>query len=86
MVTITMKVGQKGQIVIPKVFRDEYGMSMETEVILTDTGDGILLQKPVLNIAEEFARLAQQAHKRIKVDPHLIEEEYEERLRRSGFL
>lgn len=82
MVSITMKVGQKGQIVIPKAFRREYGIETDTEVVLKDIGEGILLQKPYPNVAEGFERLAQQA--KGKVSLHAIEEEYDQRLQRSG--
>ena len=82
MVSIKTKIGQKGQIVIPKAFRDEYGLKVEMEITLKDIGEGILLQRPILNISEEFAKLATRSVK--KVDIHAIEDEYEERMKRSG--
>ncbi len=82
-----MKIGQKGQIVIPKVFREEYGLDPKTEVTLQDVGEGILLQKPYVDIVEEFARLARSSKKKATFDLlHGIEEEYEERMHRSGLL
>jgi len=86
MVTIKAKIGSKGQIVIPKILREEYNIRKNTELILRDTGEGILLQKPHLDIAEEFARLARQHGKTVKVNVHAIEKQYEERMKRSGLL
>lgn len=82
MVSITTKIGQKGQIVIPKAFRDEYGLEIEMKITLKDIGEGILLQRPILNIAEEFAKLASTSVKKINL--HALEEEYQERMKRSG--
>ncbi|MBI1968586.1 AbrB/MazE/SpoVT family DNA-binding domain-containing protein [Candidatus Woesearchaeota archaeon] len=86
MVTVKAKIGSKGQIVIPKILREEYNIKKNTELILRDTGQGILLQRPHLDIAEEFARLARQHGKIVKVDVHAIEKQYEERMKRSGLL
>ena len=86
MVTIRTKIGAKGQIVIPKILREEYNIRKNTELILRDTGQGILLQRPHLDVVEEFARLAQQHGKAVKVDVHAIEKQYEERMKRSGIL
>lgn len=82
MVSITMKVGQKGQVVIPKALRREYGIEANTEVVLRDIGEGILLQRPFPNVAAGFERLAQQAKGKVSI--HAIEEEYDQRLQRSG--
>lgn len=84
MVTIKTKIGQKGQIVIPKVFRDEYHISKKTELLLRDVGQGILIQKPHLDVAQEFARMARKQIRTI--DFHMIEKQYEERMKRSGLI
>lgn len=42
----------KGQIVIPAVLRRKYGIKSGTKIIVTDTGDGIML-KP---ITEEYLK------------------------------
>ena len=86
MVSFKVKIGQKGQMDIPKPFRDEYGLEAETEIELKDLGEGILLCKPHRDLAAEFARLAKTAKKNGPVNIHAIEEEYEERMKRSGLL
>lgn len=82
MVTILTKMGQKGQIVIPKAFRQEYGFDSRKQVLMQDVAEGVLIQKPKVDVAEEFARMARKTVKDINL--HGIEEQYEERLRRSG--
>lgn len=42
----------KGQIVIPAALRRKYGIKSGTKIIVTDTGDGIML-KP---ITEEYLK------------------------------
>jgi len=46
MVSIRLKVGPKGQIVIPKVFRDAYGIKEGGEVIVEPTERGLIIKAP----------------------------------------
>ena len=46
MVNIKLKVGPKGQIVIPKVFRDAYGIKEGREVIIEPTDKGLVIKAP----------------------------------------
>ena len=45
MVSIKVKVGPKGQIVIPKVFRDAYGIKEGGEVIVIPTEEGLIIKR-----------------------------------------
>ncbi len=45
MVSIRLKVGPKGQIVIPKVFRDAYGIKKGGEVIIEPTEEGLIIKR-----------------------------------------
>lgn len=45
LVSIKVKVGPKGQIVIPKVFRDAYGIKEGGEAIIIPTEDGLVIKK-----------------------------------------
>lgn len=40
-----MKVGEKGQITIPKHLRERFGLQKDSEVELIPEKDGILIQK-----------------------------------------
>lgn len=44
MVRLKVKVGQKGQILIPKIFREEYGIHEGEEVAMEPREEGLLLK------------------------------------------
>ena len=82
MVRIKVKVGPKGQIVIPKVFRDEYNISYGDDLIMKENNQVLMIEKPIENIVEKLENFA----KKIKIrnfDVHEIEKEYEERWKKS---
>ena len=41
---MAQKVGPKGQVVIPKKFRDELGIEPGDEVVVSLSGNGVLIQ------------------------------------------
>jgi AbrB family looped-hinge helix DNA binding protein len=41
---MAQKVGPKGQVVIPKKFRDELGLESGDEVVVSLSGNGVLIQ------------------------------------------
>lgn len=45
MVSIRLKVGPKGQIVIPKVFREAYGIKEGGEIIIEPTDKGLMIKR-----------------------------------------
>jgi AbrB family looped-hinge helix DNA binding protein len=44
-ILINMKVGERGQVTIPKEIRDRFGLRAKTEVEFCLEGDSILLKK-----------------------------------------
>jgi len=44
MVELRIRVGSKGQILIPKVFRERYGIESNGFVILEPTDEGLLIR------------------------------------------
>lgn len=40
-----MKISERGQITIPKAFRERFGLHKDVEVELIPTNDGVLIQK-----------------------------------------
>ncbi|MBI2671827.1 AbrB/MazE/SpoVT family DNA-binding domain-containing protein [Candidatus Woesearchaeota archaeon] len=78
MVRINVKVGPKGQIVIPKVFRNEYNISPGDEIVLRENNQNLVIEKKEDPIVE-MEKLAKSINYNKKIDMHAIEEEYEER-------
>ena len=66
-----VKVGPKGQIVIPKVFRDEFDIHPGSEVIIEYREGGLLINVEYEDTEEIFETVANTG-KRVtrKIDPH----------------
>lgn len=87
MVETIVKLGPKGQFVIPKLLREEFGFVPGGNILLTEHEGGVLMQKPsdpmeILRKLQEHAK----ARKAKAPHPHAIYEQYEQRLRRAGVL
>lgn len=67
-VSIRLKVGPKGQIVIPKVFREAYGIKEGGEVIVEPTDRGLMIM-PKKSKEELIKELLEWKHKRAKGKP-----------------
>ncbi len=78
MVSIKARVGPKGQIVIPKVLRDEYNISPGDDIIMREDHQVIVIEKHQEDIVKKLEALAKQIKLR-KFDLHEIEKEYDER-------
>ena len=78
-----MRVGPKGQIVIPKKIRDEKKIFPGDEVFVELNEKGILIEKPKRDIVAVFERIAKSGKSIDKIDPHAYEEELEERWKKS---
>ncbi|QDA32393.1 AbrB/MazE/SpoVT family DNA-binding domain-containing protein [Thermococcus indicus] len=68
MVSIRLKVGPKGQIVIPKVFREAYGIKEGGEVIVEPTERGLIIM-PKKSKEKLIEELLEWKHKRAKGKP-----------------
>ncbi len=81
MIEIAMKIGPKGQVVIPKPFRNAFKMAPGTEVVFSVEGDKLTLSKPPVKASEFFEQMAKRRNKKFTMHPHdAYEEELEERL------
>jgi AbrB family looped-hinge helix DNA binding protein len=40
----TTRLSSKGQVIIPKIYRNKYNLNTGQKLTVTDTGDGILLK------------------------------------------
>ncbi|MBI2499612.1 AbrB/MazE/SpoVT family DNA-binding domain-containing protein [Candidatus Woesearchaeota archaeon] len=83
MVRIKTKVGPKGQIVIPKVLRDEYNIFPGDEVIIEENNQTLILEKPKEDIVKKLEAFAKKIRFEGKINIHAIEEEYEERWKKA---
>ncbi len=84
MTEIKTILGAKGQIVIPKVFRDEFNLAPGKEVILKEVEEGILIKKRTKDLLQFMEELAEEATKirggkEMEFDVHEIYKQYEER-------
>ena len=73
-----MKIGPKGQVVIPKIFRKSFGLHPGNKVIFKLTEEGLLLEKPREDAAAVFKEIAESG-RTVKVKPHEYVEELEKR-------
>ena len=77
-----MKVGPKGQVVIPTVFRRALKISAGSKVIVRLENDKVVVKKKkVLDVALEFEKMAKRGRSVRKIDPHAYEEELHARLK-----
>lgn len=80
-----MRIGSKGQVVIPKIFRQHFNLTPGDEIVFEETSKGVLIGKPVQDISAFARKAAQEIRHKGKID---LNKEYEEqvgrRLRRAG--
>ncbi len=74
-----MKVGPKGQVVIPKVFRKILGIDPGSKVVMELKDDKIRIEKPKKDVAGIFREIAFSGKQTGKIHPHYG---YEESLKR----
>jgi len=74
---LTMTVGPKGQVVIPKGLRDEYGISPGDDVLFDGVEEGVIIRKPIRNVAKEMRKIALSGKGMGKID---LDEEYSKRM------
>ena len=78
-----MKVGPKGQVVIPRAMRKALKIEPGSKVLFTLEEDKLILKKPVFDAVAVFERIAKEIHYNKAIDPHAYEEELEERYKHA---
>lgn len=76
-----MKIGPKGQIVIPKLLRDDLGFAIGEEVLVGKGDEGAVIKKKIEDPIAVFRRVA-LSKPRVdfeKIDKQAYESEIEER-------
>ena len=85
MVILKMKIGPKGQVVIPKVLRQKYNFWPGEEVIVEDSQTGVLIEKQAVDIVAIARDAARQINHKGKIDKHtLYDKMMEERFTKTG--
>lgn len=89
MVELKVRLGPKGQVVIPKIFRDIFKLSPGEEVIITIEYDkGVLIKRTKNNIADKLKDVAIEVSKKRKgkkftYDKNEFYEQYEKRSKKA---
>ena len=66
MVELRVRIGSKGQIVIPKIFRQAYKFYPEQEVIIQNEKEGVLIKIQEEDVVEKLKAIAVRAAKQRK--------------------
>jgi AbrB family looped-hinge helix DNA binding protein len=70
-----MKVGPKGQVVIPRIMRKALKIEPGSKVLFTPEDDKLILKKPSFDGVAAFKKIAEQIHSNEKINPHEYAEE-----------
>ena len=74
-----MKVGPKGQVVIPKMFRKTIGIGPGSRVVFELREKELVIRKPTVDAVKIFERIAKSGKPIRKIEPHEYVEELEGR-------
>ena len=78
-----MKVGPKGQVVIPRAMRKALKIEPGSKVSFRLEDDRLVLRKPAFDAVAVFERIAKEINYNKEIDPHAYEEELDERFKRA---
>jgi len=79
MIEEEMKVGPKGQVVIPRTMRKVLKIEPGSKVLFKLEDDTLILKKPAFDAVSVFKRTAHQINHNKKINPHQYTEEIEKR-------
>jgi AbrB family looped-hinge helix DNA binding protein len=83
MIEKEMRVGPKGQVVIPRPMRKALKIEPGSKVLFRLEDDKLILKKPAFDAVAVFKRIAKEANYNKEIDPHAYEEELDERYKRA---
>ena len=75
-----MKVGPKGQVVIPKAIRKALKIVPGSKVIVSLVDEQVIIEKPSTSSVSVFEKIAKGGPSVPFIEPHLYEEELKRRL------
>ncbi len=79
MLTDKMRVGPKGQVVIPKSFRKILKVGPGSEIIFRLDGERVILEKEVADPVGMLENIARKGKSVSRINPHEYERALEER-------
>jgi len=74
-----MKVGPKGQVVIPRTMRKALNISPGTKVLFKLDDGKLILEKPNFDAVAVLRKIAKKINYNKKINPHQYEEELNQR-------
>jgi AbrB family looped-hinge helix DNA binding protein len=79
MVRLQVKLGPKGQVLIPKVLRDQFRLYANQNVIIEETEQGVLIKSCAESAYDKILKLAAEAKngKTYVYDKKELEERYD---------
>jgi AbrB family looped-hinge helix DNA binding protein len=78
-----MKVGPKGQVVIPRAIRKALKIEPGSKVTFTLENNKAIIEKPEFDALAVLRRVARSGKSVDEINPHAYEEELEERFKRA---
>ena len=75
MIEEEMKIGPKGQVVIPKALRKALGIHPGSKVIFRLEGNMVVLEKPEVDTVILLESIAKKGRSISRIPPHLLYEE-----------
>jgi len=76
-----MKVGPKGQVVIPQPLRKTLGIHAGSKIVFKLEAGKLVLEKPTFDSVAVFETIAKKGRSVKKIDPHAYEDELASRSR-----
>ena len=89
MIELKVRLGSKGQVVIPKILRETYKIYPKQEIIITAEPGGVLIAKKKEDPIKIMEKIAEIATKKRNGKPFVYNkeefyEQYDKRAKRAG--
>ena len=79
MIEEEIRVGPKGQVVIPHTMRKAIKINPGSKIIFKMDGEKLTIEKPEFDAVGIFSKISKQITYNKRIDPHTYEEQIEQR-------